>query len=222
MALAVSGCGRGGDADLVQGKTLFVERCGACHTLARAGTTGVTGPNLDDAFGPARRDGLGEETVKGVVERQIANVLRGSGMPADLVTGEDASNVAAYVASVAGQRGEDEGRLASAGKPKTSNKPISAEGGKLELDADPSGALAFASTQALAPPGMLEVLSLNESAIQHNIAVTEADGKVVEGDVVGKGGTSTLQVTLDAGVYEFLCTVPGHADGGMKGELTVK
>lgn len=222
MAIAISGCGGGDDANLVEGKTLFAEKCGACHTLARAGTTGVDGPNLDEAFGPARADGLGEETVKGVVERQIANVLRGSRMPADLVTGEDAENVAAYVAAAAGQAGEDEGRLAAAGKPKTSNEPISAEGGTLEIDADPSGGLAFASTKALAPPGQLEILSGNDSPIQHNIAVEEAAGKVVEGNVVGKGGTSSLKVKLSPGAYDFLCTVPGHAEGGMRGTLTVK
>ena len=54
MAVAASGCGRE-DPDLVTGKQLFVEKCGACLTLARAVTTGVSGPNLDDAFGPARR-----------------------------------------------------------------------------------------------------------------------------------------------------------------------
>jgi mono/diheme cytochrome c family protein len=222
MAIAVSGCGRGGDANLVAGKDLFVEKCGSCHTLARAGTTGLQGPDLDEAFGPAREDGLGEETVKGVVERQIANVLRGSGMPADLVTGEDAENVAAYVAAVAGQAGEDQGRLAAAGKPETSSEPISAEGGTLQMDADPSGALAFASTRALAPPGPLEILSLNESPIPHNIALEEASGEVVEGEVVEAGGTSRVQVNLTAGTYDYLCTVPGHAEGGMRGELTVE
>ena len=41
--------------NLVNGKTLFVAECAACHTLARAGATGVTGPNLDAAFpSPAR------------------------------------------------------------------------------------------------------------------------------------------------------------------------
>jgi len=40
--------------------------------------------------------------------------------------------------------------------------------------------------------------------------------------VVGSGGTSEVMENLTAGKYTFLCTVPGHADGGMKGELTVK
>lgn len=111
---AVGGCGRE-EEDLVNGKQLFVEKCGTCHALERAGTSTTQGPNLDEAFGPARADGLGEETVQGVVQKQINEVRRGSIMPEDLVTGADARDVAAYVASVAGVPGEDEGALASAG-----------------------------------------------------------------------------------------------------------
>lgn len=114
VALVATGCGRD-ESDLVNGKQLFVENCGTCHALERAGTSATQGPNLDEAFGPAREDGLGEETIEGVVQRQIANVRRGSIMPEDLVTGDDARDVAAYVAAVAGVPGEDTGQLASAG-----------------------------------------------------------------------------------------------------------
>jgi mono/diheme cytochrome c family protein len=111
-----AGCGRE-EADLVNGKALFIGEgtCGSCHTLERAGTMGSQGPNLDDAFGPARRDGLGEQTVAGIVHEQIDETLRGSEMPEDLVTGDDARDVAAYVAEVAGMPGEDTGALATAG-----------------------------------------------------------------------------------------------------------
>ncbi len=221
VAVAASGCGRE-DPDVVTGKQLFVEKCGACHTLARAGTSGVNGPDLDEAFGSARRHGLGEGTVEGVTLAQIANPLRMSGMPAKLVTGQDAKDVASYVAAVAGQPGEDQGRLAAAGAPEVSNKPIAAAGGKLEIDANPTGALAFASTKAESAPGAVQILSLNEAPIPHNIALKDPAGKVVEGPVVGTGGTSKLQADLEPGKYEFLCTVPGHEEGGMKGELTVK
>lgn len=114
LALVAAGCGQE-EADLVNGKQLFVEQCGTCHALERAGTQAARGPNLDSAFAPARDDGLGEQTVQGVVREQIANVRRGSIMPEDLVTGADARDVAAYVAAVAGVPGEDTGQLASAG-----------------------------------------------------------------------------------------------------------
>jgi len=111
-ALAATGCGSGGltgAGDAARGKELFVNegQCGSCHVLADAGTKGVIGPNLDDAFLQARHDGLGEATIRAVVRDQISYPVEepstGSpGMPADLVTGEDADAVAAYVASVAG------------------------------------------------------------------------------------------------------------------------
>jgi mono/diheme cytochrome c family protein len=111
-ALAATGCGSGGltgPGDAARGKELFVGQgqCGSCHVLADAGTKGVIGPNLDNAFMQARADGLGEGTIRSVVRDQISYPVEspntGSpGMPADLVTGEDADAVAAYVASVAG------------------------------------------------------------------------------------------------------------------------
>lgn len=222
VAIAAAGCGQE-TPDLANGKALFVERCGSCHALARASTTGQTGPDLDQAFGPARRQGLGEGTFEGVVLDQIANVLRGSAMPADLVTGQDARDVAAYVAEVAGKPGEDEGALASAGEPDVSDEPIAAAGGTLDMPAAPSGALAYASTAATASPGLLEILSPNEAPIPHNIALQGPGGELLgEGEVVDAGGTSSVEVDLQPGEYEFLCTVPGHAEGGMRGTLTVR
>jgi mono/diheme cytochrome c family protein len=111
-ALAATACGSGGltpGGDASRGKELFVGegQCGSCHVLADAGTRGVIGPNLDDAFLQSRKDGLGEGTIRAVVRDQIAYPVEepttgAPGMPADLVTGEDADAVAAYVASVAG------------------------------------------------------------------------------------------------------------------------
>ncbi len=116
LALAGSGCGsRAGTADVVNGKAQFVQKCGSCHILDRAGTAGRQGPNLDEAFGPARDDGLGSGTIAGVTQDQIAYPGRGSTMPADLVEGDDARDVAAYIGRVAGLGGDDQGALATAG-----------------------------------------------------------------------------------------------------------
>jgi cbb3-type cytochrome c oxidase subunit III len=102
-ALLAAGCGTGGLAkggDPSNGKKLFVAKCGGCHTLADAGTHGQTGPDLDDAFGPDRKQGFKQETIEQVVRDQIE--LAVPPMPQNLVTGQDADDVAAYVASVAG------------------------------------------------------------------------------------------------------------------------
>jgi mono/diheme cytochrome c family protein len=109
--LATIGCGteglpEAGAGDAMQGRELFIEHCGSCHVLADAGTRGQIGPNLDDAFRQSRKDGLGETTIESVVRGQISYPVEEPatgqpGMPADIVTGEDADSVAAYVASVA-------------------------------------------------------------------------------------------------------------------------
>jgi len=112
--LSLGACGRD-EADLSNGKALFTERCGSCHILGRAGTQGRTGPDLDASFRSALSSGMDRETVQGVVHDQILNPRKNSAMPADLVTGEDAQDVAAYVAFAAARAGEDEGQLAQAG-----------------------------------------------------------------------------------------------------------
>jgi mono/diheme cytochrome c family protein len=114
LALALSACGRD-EPDLSNGKAQFVQRCGSCHALSRAGTQGQTGPDLDAAFRGALRAGMDRDTVQGVVRDQIANVRRSSAMPANLVTGDDARDVAAYVGFATDKPGEDEGALAQAG-----------------------------------------------------------------------------------------------------------
>jgi cbb3-type cytochrome c oxidase subunit III len=96
-----------GSGDRIRGKELFISSCGSCHALADAGTTGNIGPNLDYAFVQSRIDGLGEDTIQQVVRGQIAYPVvdpptDAPGMPANIVEGQDAEDVATYVASVAG------------------------------------------------------------------------------------------------------------------------
>ena len=224
-AAFAAGCagGREEAPDLVNGKKLFAGggQCGSCHILARAGTKGTQGPNLDEAFEQARRDGFGEQTIAGIVEEQIANVRRNSTMPANLVRGKDARDVAAYVAAVAAQPGEDQGVLATVGVPKISAKPVIAKGGTLEIAADPSGALAFVANRARAQAGSLALVMPNPSPVAHNIAV-KGNGLDQKGPVVGQNATSRVNARLSAGTYTFYCSVPGHEEGGMKGELTVR
>jgi mono/diheme cytochrome c family protein len=221
LALIAAACGREHNADLVNGKELFVQKCASCHVLNRANARGVVGPNLDEAFDAAREDGMNEDTIEGVVRRQIANVRRNSQMPPNLVVGTDAEDVASYVAAVAGKPGQDQGILAAAGQPKVSSKPVRAQNGTLNIDANPTGALAFTAINALAPPGQVELVMKNPSNIQHNIAVKDG-GLDEKGPVVGSGGTSRVSASLKPGKYVFYCSVPGHEDGGMKGNLTVK
>ena len=114
LGLPLAACGRD-EPDLSNGKALFVQKCGSCHTLGRAGTQGQTGPDLDAAFRAALRAGESRDTVDGVVRDQISHVRRGSVMPKNLVKGNDARDVAAYVSFAADKPGQDQGALAQAG-----------------------------------------------------------------------------------------------------------
>jgi len=134
-ALLVAGCGTGGVAsagarpDTANGQQLFTANCGSCHTLSAAGTTGTIGPNLDYAFAADVNQGYPQSSIENVVLDQIRlgsgqvatyttskdfinkncendqKKCEGIPMPANIVTGQDAIDVAAYVASVAGQNG---------------------------------------------------------------------------------------------------------------------
>jgi len=114
--LLISGCTlKHASANIVAGKELFVAKCGACHTLRRAGTTTDIGPNLDDAFAQDRADGVKSASIEGLVNYWIQYPDTEGVMPADLYKGQQAQNVAAYVAAVAAVPGVDTGQLAQAG-----------------------------------------------------------------------------------------------------------
>jgi mono/diheme cytochrome c family protein len=112
-ALFAAGCGAVGHlsatgGDPAAGKALFVKNCAGCHTLADAKTTGTIGPNLDDAFRYDKLQGFKESTIRDVVRAQIAYATSDpgttydgapvTGMPDNIVRGQDAKDIAVYVA----------------------------------------------------------------------------------------------------------------------------
>jgi plastocyanin len=221
LIAALAGCqAKQGTPDLVNGKKLFVQKCGSCHVLARANSKGTTGPNLDQAFNRALHDGFKRDTVESVVEKQILYPNINGVMPAKLVTGRDASDVAAYVSHSADKPGKDTGALATAVG--GAQKPLAkAKGGVVVNPADPNGQLLFTFKNMEATAGPLTVRSPNKSSVQHDIAI-EGNGVNAKGAVGANGHVSEFKVKLKPGKYPFLCTVPGHAQAGMKGILTVK
>lgn len=120
VAAGLAACGTGGmvsaSTDQQNGKKLFQEKCAGCHALAAVGSSSTIGPNLDDAFAQARADGFKESAIANIVHDQIRfagqystaqsnpNYLKAN-MPTNLVKGQDAEDVAAFVAANAGVQG---------------------------------------------------------------------------------------------------------------------
>jgi mono/diheme cytochrome c family protein len=216
-SILVAGCGNESE-DLAKGKQLFTQRCGSCHVLADAGSKGTVGPDLDDSFRQALADGLGRDTVQGVVREQIS-LPQGGQMPPDLVTGGDADAVAAYVADVAGKRAAGGAATGASGGQSGTAKANARN--QLEIPTDPGGQLLFRFKSASAKAGSVTLVSKNDSSVPHNIAL-KGKGVNEEGPQVTDGGTSRISARVERGRYTFYCSVPGHEEGGMTGTLNVE
>jgi plastocyanin len=140
-------------------------------------------------------------------------------MPANLVKGSDAADVAAYVAFAAGRPGKDTGALAAVGVKKAKGT-AQEKNGTLDIPVAQSG-LAYTFATAQAKAGRVTIESKNPQPTGHDIAI-QGNGVNAKGPVVQGGGTSKFTATLKPGTYTFYCSVPGHREGGMVGKLTVK
>jgi plastocyanin len=102
-----------------------------------------------------------------------------------------------------------------------------AEGGTagsaaLDIEADPSGSLAFTSDKATAKAGKVTVNFTNSSPVPHDVAIEDSSGETIAQTEVLAEGSDSATAELEPGEYKFYCTVPGHRQGGMEGTLTVE
>lgn len=113
-ALVVSGCGSQGisvpksETAAYSGAELFAQRCGGCHTISAAGTTGskpdgevnskdrTNGPNFDQR----------KESYASAITAIRQGGFSGAIMPGNIVTGEDAEDVATFLAKYSGKSSE--------------------------------------------------------------------------------------------------------------------
>jgi plastocyanin len=221
LVVALAGCAvKHPTANLITGKQLFVAKCGACHVLSHAASLGAVGPNLDDAFLQDRSDGIKSSAIQGLVDYWIRFPSSEGVMPAMLYKGQQAQDVAAYVAAVAALPGQDTGSLATA-VANVNQKPAVEKNGTVEIDADPTGQLKYLASTASATSGQVTLRMKNVSSTPHDIAITGGGVNQI-GSIVSNGGVSTVSTTLKPGKYIFYCSVDGHRAAGMQGTLTVK
>jgi mono/diheme cytochrome c family protein len=99
-------------ADLKAGQSLFQTNCGTCHTLYAAGTDGNFGPDLDELLAPsgAPEGATAADTIE-ATEGRVLNAIEAGvdssttpgRMPAGILNEEQAKEVAAFVATTAGE-----------------------------------------------------------------------------------------------------------------------
>jgi plastocyanin len=118
------------------------------------------------------------------------------------------------------------------GQPQASSggnqQPVQTTGGasagteNLDVSSPADGGLIFQPDGLIAKPGNVTVTYDNPSPVPHSIAIATANGNVlgqVQPFTAGKQSVSLPN--LAPGKYIFYCTVPGHREAGMQGDLTV-
>jgi mono/diheme cytochrome c family protein len=215
LAEAASGCGTS-SADAQRGRTLFVQKCGVCHTMAQAGTTAQIGPNLDHAFAAARAIGEESDTVEGIVKAQVefprpSNDNPAASMPADIVTGQDLEDVAAYVGMYAGVPG--------AAPPKVPGGP----GAQVFANNGCGGChtLAAAGSGGVTGPNLDEALTPGDSMAAIEEMIIDPNAEIAKGyppNVMPQNFGETLSKKEIEDLVEYLIenTPVGGKGGGSK------
>lgn len=97
---------------------------------------------------------------------------------------------------------------------------VKGPGGTLQLEASPTE-IAFDTAELTSKPGKVTIDFENPAAIEHDVAI-EQDGQEIAKSALITEGKTSVSADLAPGTYTFLCTVPGHAEAGMEGTLTVR
>lgn len=213
IMVAASGCGTT-DADPERGRTLFIQKCGTCHAMAQAGTTAQTGPNLDHAFAAAREEGNDSDTVEGVVKAQVeyprpSNNNPAVSMPADIVTGQDLDDVAAYVGQWAGVPG--------AAPPKVAGGP----GAQVFANNGCGGCHTFAAAESggVTGPNLDEVLP-GETQAHVEEMVVDPNAEIAKGyppNVMPQNYEQILSAKEIEDLVKYLLENAGGGSSGSKG-----
>src|ERR1051326_4643169 len=90
----------------------------------------------------------------------------------------------------------------------------------LQLSASPTK-IAFDTTKLSAQAGKITIDFTNPSALEHDVAIEQNGKQIAISETIAEGETSVI-AELEPGAYTYLCTVPGHAEAGMQGTLTIE
>ena len=90
----------------------------------------------------------------------------------------------------------------------------------LQLAASPTK-IAYDTTELTAKAGKVTIDFDNPAAVEHDVAIEQNGNEIAKSALISEGKTS-VTAELEPGTYTFLCTVPGHAEAGMEGTLTIQ
>jgi plastocyanin len=120
---------------------------------------------------------------------------------------------------------EEQAELAEEGEnpeatPSTDEEPLEAE--TLELTSPPEGDLVFEPETLEAPAGEVVIDYTNPSEVPHNVAIEDGGETVAQGETVTGGASGPASAELKPGEYLYYCSIPGHREAGMEGDLTIE
>jgi plastocyanin len=205
-------------AVFVVGATTFAVRYSGEEQEARAAELEKAGEEIEEgeSTGGFSNEGgaLGGEREEGEEEAEKAEEGPEGEEPVGPTVGSKEKGGAAGKGGVTeGEEGSEKGATGSSSGGGASTT--------LQLAADPTE-LAYDQDLLSASPGKVTIEFTNPSAIPHNVVI-EKDGKEIAGFEPIAEGEESVSADLEAHTfYTYLCTVPGHAEAGMEGELVVK
>lgn len=114
---------------------------------------------------------------------------------------------------------EEEGENPEGATP-SAEEPVDAE--LLDLTSPEDGALEFVPEELTTTAGEIVIDYKNPSEVPHNVAIEDGDETISQGETVTGGDSGPAAAELEPGTYLFYCSVPGHREAGMVGDLIVK
>lgn len=140
-----------------------------------------------------------------------------------VLNGQDEQTAKAAELAAAGEEvtKEEASPVQAEGEPAPKPQAPAKGGGEtLQLAASPTQ-LAFDAAKLAGKSGKVTIDFTNPSALEHDVAIEQGGKQIAVSELITKGKTS-VSADLAPGTYTYLCTVPGHAEAGMEGVLTVR